>query len=297
MENALGIRNKRQARKWISGGTVVQRRSSSAGGLAELVRCNHALEDELGNIRRDHDDLRRALYEAAHAQRKLCGPRQLRRGSFEIAGEIFPVHHLSGDFVSVFEFEDDLVFAIGDIAGKGLAAGMWFTYLVGIMQSQFATLGDPAATVAAMNRDLLRAGAQAPLSTLILARLKPNDGEITYCNAGHPPALLLHSDGQSEALSRGGPVLGALHQASFVDGTATLRPGDKLLGYSDGILECSNSSGIDFGVERVLDAMRHSCGFTASATLFSVLAAVEGFAGNRTREDDMALIVVHRAVQ
>src|ERR1700730_12921407 len=128
-------------------GTVVQRRASSSGGLAELVRRTHALEDELGHIRRDHDDLRRGLYEAAHAQRKLCGPRQLRRRSLEIAGETFPVHHLSGDFVSVFEFDDDLVFAIGDIAGKGLFAGMWFTDLVGIMPSQFDTLGDPAATV------------------------------------------------------------------------------------------------------------------------------------------------------
>src|ERR1700738_162371 len=139
-------------------GTVVQRRSSSSGGLAELVRRNHALEDELGNIRRDHDDLRRALYEAAHAQRRLCGPRQLRRASFEIADEIFPVHHLSGDFISVFEFEDDLIFAIGDITGKGLAAGMWFTYLVGVIQLQLSALGDPAAAVAAMNRDLLRMG-------------------------------------------------------------------------------------------------------------------------------------------
>jgi hypothetical protein len=67
LENALRIRNKLQGRKWISS-TVVQRCSSSAGGLAELVRANHALEDELGNIRRAHDYLRRrAFYEAAHA--------------------------------------------------------------------------------------------------------------------------------------------------------------------------------------------------------------------------------------
>jgi serine phosphatase RsbU (regulator of sigma subunit) len=296
VEKAFEIRNKRQDRKWISG-KVVQRRPGSLGGVAELVRRNRALEDEHANLRRDHDHLRRTLYEAAHAQRRLCGPRQLRRGSLELADEIFPVHHLSGDFISVFEFEDDLVFAIGDITGKGLAAGMWFTYLVGVMQLQFASLGDPAAAVGAMNRDLLRMGGTAPLSTLLLVRLKANDGEISYCNAGHPPALLLHSNGQSEALSRGGPVLGALHQASFVNGKATLQPGDTLLGYSDGILECRNASGAEFGVERVLDTVRHSCGFTASATLFSVLAAVEGFAGNRTREDDMALIVVHRASQ
>src|SRR5713101_3636379 len=87
LENALQIRNKRQERNRTSG-TVVQRRSGSTGGFAESMRRHGGLQDEQVNLRRDHDDLRRAFYEAAHAQRRLCGPRQLRRGAFEIADEI-----------------------------------------------------------------------------------------------------------------------------------------------------------------------------------------------------------------
>src|SRR5256885_4287038 len=150
---------------------ISSRRLGPAGGSAEVVRRNRALEDQLAALRRENDDLHRTLFEAAHAQRKLCGPRYLRRDSFEIASEIFPVRHLSGDFISIFDFEDDLVFAIGDIDGKGLSAAMWFSHLVTAIQLQFATCGDPASTLIAINHDLLRTNLEIPLSTLLLVRL------------------------------------------------------------------------------------------------------------------------------
>src|SRR5437870_11838747 len=111
-------------------------------GSVDVARRNRVLEDQLATLRREHDDLRRTMYEAAQVQRKLCGPRLLRREPFEIASEIFPVRHLSGDFISVFELGTDLVFAIGDIAGKGLSAGMWFTHVVGMVRLQIEALGD-----------------------------------------------------------------------------------------------------------------------------------------------------------
>jgi phosphoserine phosphatase RsbU/P len=262
-----------------------------------MVRRNSVLEDQLAALRRENDDLHRTLFEAAHAQRKLCGPRHLRRGPFEIASEIFPVRHLSGDFISIFDFEKDLVFAIGDIAGKGLSAAMWFSHLVTAIQLQFATCGDPASTLVAINHDLLRTNLEIPLSTLLLARLDTATGEITYCNAGHPPAFLVRREGAPEALSQGGPILGVVPGASFANGKAEMLPGDSLIGYSDGAVECRNSSGAEFGRHGFLEAVQDACASAASATLFSVLAAVEDFTGSQRREDDISLIVAYRAAQ
>src|SRR5205823_3160042 len=151
---------------------------------------HRALEEQLASLRRQNDDLNRAMYEAAQVQRRVCGPRHLRAGSYEFASEIFPLHYLSGDFVTVMEVEGDLVFAIGDIAGKGLMAGMWFTHVVGMIRRQMPALGDPAAALSAINRDLLLTGLDVPLTTLFLARINLENGDLTYCNAGHPPALL-----------------------------------------------------------------------------------------------------------
>lgn len=272
------------------------RRPVEAPVLAELAR-RHGLEEQLSQVRDQHDQLQRALFEAAQVQRRLCGPRSLRRESFEIATEIFPVRHLSGDFITLFEADSEVVFALGDIAGKGLPAGMWFTHLLGMIRLQVASGGDPAAALAAVNRDLVRARVEAPLTTLFLARLNPASGAITFCNAGHPPALLLRANGALEELSTGGPLLGAVAGAGFMNGRTTVEQGDTLVGYSDGITECCNPAGAEFGMQRLLAAAKASRAGSASAGLFSILGSVEDFAGSQPREDDFALIVVHRNME
>jgi len=264
-------------------------------GSVGTKRRNRVLEDQLATLRREHDDLLHTMYEAAQVQRKLCGPRLLRRHPFEIASEIFPVRHLSGDFISVFELGPDLVFAIGDIAGKGLSAGMWFTHVVGMVRLQMEALGDPAAALSAINRNLLLTHLEMPLTTVLVGRLNLQTGEVTYCSAGHPPALVFRNDGHVESLQEGGPVLGVLAGACFANGQTTLRPGDTLLGYSDGIAECRNENGVEFGTERLAAAAQVSRGSSASGMLFSVLGAAKDFAGGQSREDDMAVIVVRRA--
>ena len=237
------------------------------------------------------------MYEAAQLQRKLCGLRLLRRGPYTVASEIFPVCHLSGDFTCVFEHKDDLVFAIGDIAGKGLTAGMWFTLILGQVRLQIGSRKDPAAVLSAINRDLLLSRLGLPLTTMFLARLNTCTGDVSYCNAGHPPILALRNAGHIETLQEGGPVLGALPDVHFVTGRTTLLPGDVLLGYSDGIAECRSEQGVEFGAERITDVARAFRASGASSMLFSVLGAAEDFAGGQTREDDMALIVVHRSLE
>ena len=294
MENTLQIRG-RCHDKTCAHGAEVPGCARMLSGSVGVARRNRVLEDELATLRREHDDLLRTMYEAAQVQRKLCGPRLLRREPFEIASEIFPVGHLSGDFIIVFELGPDLVFAIGDIAGKDLSAGMWFTHVVGMVRQHMEALGDPAAALSAINRNLLLTHSELPLTTVLVGRLNLQTGEVTYCSAGHPPALVFRNDRHVESLREGGPVLGVLSGARFTNGQTTLRPGDTLLGYSDGIAECRNENGAEFGAERLAAAAQVSRGSSASGTLFSVLGAAEDFAGRQSREDDMAVIVVRRA--
>ena len=260
------------------------------------IRHARVLDDQLAAVRRDRDSLQHAMYEAAQLQRKLCGLRLLRHGPYAVASEIFPVRHLSGDFTCVFEHKNDLVLAIGDIAGKGLAAGMWFTHILGLVRLQIESLKDPAATLSAINRDLLLSRLGLPLTTMFLARLNTCTGDVTYCSAGHPPTLVLRNAGHIESLQEGGPVLGALPDARFVTGRTTLHQGDALLGYSDGVAECRNAQGIEFGATRIANIARAFRASGASSMLFSVLGAAEDFAGDHAREDDMALIVMHRSL-
>ena len=265
--------------------------------FVQVPRNSEVLEQQLSALRKEHDELRQAIFEAAQMQRRLCGPRHIRRGAFEFSGEIFPVHHVSGDFISVFDNGADLVFVLGDITGKGLCAGMWFTHLVTTIQRQIYTHACPADALTAINRDLCEARFAVPLTTLFVARLNIATGTVVYCNAGHPAALLLRHAGGAEMLDEGGPILGAVAGARFTSGEATVEPGDSLLAYSDGVVECRNAASMEFGSARLLAAARRSQGSSASSTLFSVLGAAEDFSAPQQRDDDMAVMVLHRSQQ
>src|SRR5258707_2391412 len=91
------------------------------------------LEVKLAALQQAYAELHTAIVEAAQVHRRLCAPRLVRHGNFEIASEIFAVRHLPGDFFMVEETNSGVVFALGDICGKGLAAGMWTTHLVGLV--------------------------------------------------------------------------------------------------------------------------------------------------------------------
>src|SRR5207237_7352353 len=79
------------------------------------------LEVKLVTLQKDYAELHTAIFEAAQVHRRLCAPRLVRYGNFEIASEIFAVRHLPGDFFTVEETHDGVLLALGDICGKGLA--------------------------------------------------------------------------------------------------------------------------------------------------------------------------------
>ena len=249
------------------------------------------LQQKLETLQRDYAELNTAIFEAAQVHRRLCAPSLLRHGAFDVATETFAVRHLPGDFVSIEETRDGLVLALGDIGGKGLAAGMWVTHLIGLLRTHTAASSDPEVIVAGINRDIARLSSVEPLSTLFVARLSKS-GQLDYTSAGHPPALLLRKNGQLELLSDGGPVLGAVPVAVFERGTVKLRGGDLLLTCSDGILESFNEAEQEFGNMRLQTELRRAHGGSAEAVLFSVLGAVQDFAAPRPLTDDMTLMVV-----
>src|SRR3954471_12464722 len=114
----------------------------------------HELELRLADLQQHYAELHTEIFEAAQVHRRLCAPRHVRFGNFEIASEIFAVRHLPGDFFTVEEKSDGVVMALGDICGKGLAAGMWTTHLVGLVGARVAVTSKPQEIVAGVNRDL-----------------------------------------------------------------------------------------------------------------------------------------------
>ncbi|MEP6922669.1 MAG: PP2C family protein-serine/threonine phosphatase [bacterium] len=258
------------------------------------TRLRQELELKLTDLQQNYAELRTEIFEAAQVHRRLCAPRHLRFGDFEVASEIFAVRHLPGDFFTVQEQSDGVVFSLGDICGKGLAAGMWTTHLVGLVGARVAVTNTLEGIVAGVNRDICLLKSFMPLASLFIAKLDPSTGLVRYCSAGHPPAFLLRADGRLELLSEGGMLLGVVAAAPYVCGSFVLGKGDVLMVYSDGITESQNCDGEEFGYGRLEDQLRGAGAGAADEALFSVLGAVQDFAAACPLVDDMSLAIIRR---
>jgi serine phosphatase RsbU (regulator of sigma subunit) len=267
---------------------------SSSTSLGLPAAPNAPLADEMDSLLREKLDLHAQLFEAAQIQRKLSGPRVLRHDDVQFASEVFAARYLSGDFTIISQHGAKVLTTLGDIAGKGFAAGMWFTNLAGLLQSYAHPHSDPGRTASEINRHLCYLRPVAPFVTAFIAQMDCDRGELTYCNAGHFPPILLRADGRAELLQQGGPLLGALENAGYESGRVTFDPGDVLVAYSDGVLECRNRSEEEFGSSRLLNAVHEAKQQTAQATLVALLAAVQDFANGSPLCDDVSLIVVQR---
>jgi sigma-B regulation protein RsbU (phosphoserine phosphatase) len=272
-------------------GQTRQNSSTRANARADRTRSR---DEELEAVRRGHAKLQQAVYEAAQIQRKLCAPRELVLGQYEIAGEIFAVRHLTGDFFKVMQFDGALGLVVGDIAGKGLSAGIWQAHLMDLVQRSSRIYSHPANAVAAVNCELCLDQSEPPLTALFFARLDLERNELVYCNAGLPAPLVLRRDKSVERLEEGGPMLGALRGAIYKSGSVRLNPGDTLLAYSDGLTECRNPQDQEFEMGGLSAAAKSVNCVNANQVLFSTLARVLDFADSRAPEDDLTLLVVRR---
>jgi sigma-B regulation protein RsbU (phosphoserine phosphatase) len=266
-------------------------------GPSEKVMENFvSLKKELDALQSAHGRLQQAVYEAAQIQRRLCAPRELIWGDFEVAGEIFPVRHLSGDFFKVMELGPVLGLAVGDIAGKGMTAGIWQAHLMHLVERAARAFEQAADVVAEVNRELCREQSEPPpITALFFARLDPERNELSYCSAGLPDPIVVRRDKSVERLQVGGPMLGALKDAAYNSGHVCLSPGDMLLAYSDGLTESRNSQDEEFEMARLSKAANALNGASANQVLFSTLGAVLDFADACPPADDLTLLVVrHR---
>jgi serine phosphatase RsbU (regulator of sigma subunit) len=251
-----------------------------------------AVQEQMDAMLQEKLALHAELFQAAQIQRKLSGPRTLQQGNMQFASEVFAAHYLSGDFVVVSQDGPQVLTTVGDIAGKGFAAGMWFTNLAGLLQSYADPRCDPGQTAAEINRHLCYLRPVAPFVTAFFTQMDCDSGTLTYCNAGHFPPILLRANGQTETLDKGGPLLGAVEHAEFESDQVTFGPGDMLVAYSDGVLECRNATGEEFGTTRLLHAAEKAKQPTAQQTLMQLLAAVQDYANGNSLCDDLTLLVI-----
>ncbi len=198
---------------------------------------------------------------------------------------------VGGDFFDALRLPDGrLAMFVGDVMGRGVAAAAAMAQMRASVRAYIAV--DPAPEVVLGKLDLLFGTYQmTQLVTLVYLVADPLRGELTYANAGHPPAVVVGADGAAEQLpwADGAPLgLGIAPRTSH---TCALRPGDTVLAFTDGLIERRDED-IDAGQRRLLEEAR---GLGACALREALPRIVESVR-DHTREDDVAALAVRPLV-
>ena len=156
-----------------------------------------------------------------------------------------------------------------------------------------ASFAEPGQILGLLNRHLYRSTQPEKYATLFLAHYDGRTAELTYSTGGQPPPLLLRADDSVVRLDCGGTVIGLMDAMEYDQGRETLRPGDIVIAYSDGVTEPENDFG-DFGEDRLLDIVRRHRKLPLDQITDQVLLALRSWIGTEEQPDDITLVLARQ---
>ncbi|MBV9761562.1 MAG: PP2C family protein-serine/threonine phosphatase [Acidobacteriaceae bacterium] len=181
--------------------------------------------------------------------------------SLSVASRYQPMTSVAGDFFDFLKTGDTrLTILVADVSGHGVPAALVASMLKVCFAAQRPWAHDPAQVLAGLN-SMLRDSLGGQYVTAACAAIDLSARVITYSGAGHPPTLLMRRQaGEVIRLAENGLFIGPFPQATYSNVSVSFESGDKLLLYTDGIVEATGPDGVEFGqdtLERFLQSAAH----------------------------------------
>ncbi len=185
---------------------------------------------------------------------------------------------------------------IADVSGKGIAAALLMAFVRPIMRSALDRSGDPVIALERTNHILVDERRTGLFVTVLAGVLELDTGVFTFANAGHEMPLLAPADGaEPRWVAGGGPLLGVFGELGLTAERLEIRPGERLVLFTDGITDAASPSGERFGHDRFVRTVAETCAVgTAVDTCRAVIQGVLGFQAEAHPADDLALLVLRR---
>ena len=207
---------------------------------------------------------------------------------FQIASRYLPMTSVAGDFYDYVVADDHQAgLLIADVSGHGVPAALIASMVKLAASSQRSTADDPARFLTGMNAALC-GNTQNQFVTAAYVHLSAQSGELRYSAAGHPPMLLLRN-GTITRVEENGLMLAAFDFASYANAVHKLESGDRLLLYTDGIIEAANASGDFFGQDSLCELLKSTAKLSSSSAADSIMASVRRWSARQ--DDDLTVLV------
>jgi serine phosphatase RsbU (regulator of sigma subunit) len=217
---------------------------------------------------------------------------------WQLAVTLLPARETSGDYFDVIELSDHrLGILVADVADKGFGSALYMALSRTLIRTYAEEYdAEPEVVFFAANNRLLKDARANLFITIFYGILDPNEGTLTYCNAGHnPPYLIRNSDQDSvESLTRTGIAMGMESNSTWITKTVAIEAGDILVLYTDGIPDAQDRDGDFFNDEAIIEIVRENTGRLAHEIQSSIINEVQKFSANTPQDDDITLMVLVR---
>jgi sigma-B regulation protein RsbU (phosphoserine phosphatase) len=200
-----------------------------------------------------------------------------------------PAREVSGDYYDFLDIDTSgLGFILADVYGKGVAAALLMANLQASFRSQSQeALLQPGLLLCAVNKLFYESTPPEHFATLFFGVYDDQSRTLRYANCGHLPPFLLRAGGAVERLESTATVLGVFSNWICEERTASLRPGDTLVLFSDGVTEAGIENEQEFGEDGLLAAIQASKGSDAETLVNSIIGAVAG-----EKQDDVTVVAI-----
>ncbi len=278
-------------------------------GLNNFTEPNRNLLQILGqqisSIIRDKNLLKEYLLkqtiekeiDVAHRiQQKLIPKYPPKIEGVDIFAVNLPAKTVSGDYYDFLKHDAEgkkIGLVIADVSGKGIPAAMIMSMTRAILKTQVVDNFSPASVLERSNSFIISDMENNRYVTMFYGMLDIETLEFTYSKAGHNPPFWMHGDTlEIEELDARGFFVGMFETVSYEEKKISLKPDDKLILFTDGIVEAMNEKDEEYGQERFIDIIKKYHYFDAKSLVDKILMDVEVFAGSAPQSDDLTLMIV-----
>ncbi len=217
------------------------------------------------------------------------------RKEFEIYASMDPARQVGGDFYDFFMVDDDhLALVIADVSGKGIPAALFMAITKSLLKTGITAGGaSPSEVFTRLNNQICQGNKTGMFVTVWLGILEISTGILTASNAGHEyPALSRAGEPFELFKDRHGLVLAAMEGIQYKEYQITLKPGDRIFVYTDGVPESNDPDAQFFGIDRLLQALNSTPGSSPQQLIEDVIRSINVFVRHAAQFDDTTMLAL-----
>ncbi|HEQ71411.1 MAG TPA: serine/threonine-protein phosphatase [Spirochaetia bacterium] len=265
----------------------------------ELQKTNQALLEKATRLQQTRDELdlsnRRIKEELALANiiQNSFLPKQFPIDfPISFSHKYIPHEYIGGDFFDVLQIDDaHLGVLIADVSGHGVSSAL----ITAMLKSSFSHAArgclSPSAVLSTVNKEFTKVMRTEQFITAFYAIIDTESLTVRFANAGHPHQFILRAEGGCDVVGANGFFLGMFEHTIYEEAETPLSAGDRLVFFTDGIIECPNAEGVQFGKTRLAEILEAHRGDNIEMLSKNVIVELIAYMADYRFPDDITLLV------